>query len=92
MNGESIVEDTRESPVRPVSFNPTPPKPASPNPQLASEISAGSITAAQECTQTSSIQKPEHVKEEKDGHSNPDKRNTDDEASTAPTDSELAGR
>ncbi|KAF4071559.1 hypothetical protein AMELA_G00274730 [Ameiurus melas] len=27
VNGDSIVEDTRESPVRPVSFTPTPPKP-----------------------------------------------------------------
>lgn len=88
VNGDAVVQDTRESPVRPVSFSP---KPASPNPPLVSEISAGSETPAEECTQTSSIQKPEHVKEEKDSHSGPVKMKTEDEASQTLSDSELAG-
>ncbi|MCI4394995.1 hypothetical protein PGIGA_G00175350, partial [Pangasianodon gigas] len=92
VNGDSIVEDTRESPVRPVSFTPTPPKPASQSPQRVSAISAGSETMAQECTQTSSIQKTEHVKEESDSHSSPVKKSTEDEISKTLTDSELTGK
>ncbi|XP_053086807.1 LIM and calponin homology domains-containing protein 1a isoform X10 [Pangasianodon hypophthalmus] len=92
VNGDAIVEDTRESPVRPVSFTPTPPKPASQSPQRVSAISAGSETTTQECTQTSSIQKTEHVKEESDSHSSPVKKSTEDETSKTLTDSELTGK
>ncbi|MCJ8749203.1 hypothetical protein PDJAM_G00173680, partial [Pangasius djambal] len=88
VNGDAIVEDTRESPVRPVSFTPTPPKPASQSPQRVSAISAGSETTAQECTQTLTIQKTEHVKEENDSHSSPVKK---DETSETLADSELTG-
>ncbi|KAB5518498.1 hypothetical protein PHYPO_G00166700 [Pangasianodon hypophthalmus] len=92
VNGDAIVEDTRESPVRPVSFTPTPPKPASQSPQRVSAISAGSETTTQECTQTSSIQKTEHVKEESDSHSSLVKKSTEDETSKTLTDSELTGK
>ncbi|XP_053533620.1 LIM and calponin homology domains-containing protein 1a isoform X3 [Ictalurus punctatus] len=91
VNGDSVVEDTRESPVRPVSFTPTPPKP-SPCPQRSSEISAGSETTAQECTRTLPVQKSEHVKEENDSHSSPVTKSTEDKTSKTPTDSELTGK
>lgn len=83
VNGDSIIEDTRERPVRSVSFIP---KAASPGPQPVSEISE-----AQECTQTSSIQKPEPVKGESDSHLSPAKQSTEDEASKTLPDSELTG-
>ncbi|XP_058240612.1 LIM and calponin homology domains-containing protein 1a isoform X2 [Hemibagrus wyckioides] len=85
VNGDSTVEDTRESPVRPVSFIPAPPKPS---PQQMSEISTGIVTPAQESTQTSSIQKTEQVN---DPHgSSPVKEKTEDE--TSKSDSELTGK
>lgn len=77
VNGDSTVEDRRESPVRPVSFIPAPP-------QRMSEISE---IPAQESTQTSSIQKTEQVN---DPHgSSPVKEKTEDE--TSKSDSELTG-
>ncbi|XP_047672106.1 LIM and calponin homology domains-containing protein 1a isoform X4 [Tachysurus fulvidraco] len=79
VNGDSTVEDKRESPVRPVSFNPTPPK-SSQSRQQVSEISVGSELSAQECTQISTIQKTEPIKQR-----------TEDETSKSVTDSELAG-
>lgn len=79
VNGDSTVEYKRESPVRPVSFNPTPPK-SSQSRQQMSEISAGSELSAQECTQISTIQKTEPIKQR-----------TEDEMSKSVTDSELAG-
>lgn len=79
VNGDSNVKDTRESPVRPVSFVPAPPKPS---PQRMSEISK---IPAQEST--SSIQKTEQVN---DPHgSSPVKEKTEDE--TSKSDSELTG-
>ncbi|XP_060772524.1 LIM and calponin homology domains-containing protein 1a isoform X9 [Neoarius graeffei] len=90
VNGDSIVEDTRESPVRPVSFTPTPPKPASQSPPQMSEISAGSETTVQECTQTPPVQKTEHVKEENNSHGSPLKRSsTEDKTSKTLMDSEI---
>ncbi|KAK3523197.1 hypothetical protein QTP86_021756, partial [Hemibagrus guttatus] len=87
VNGDSTVEDTRGSPVRPVSFIPAPPKPI---PQGVSEISTGSETPAQESTQTSSIQKTE---QENDSHSSsPVKQRTEDKTSKSLTDSELTGK
>ncbi|XP_060720474.1 LIM and calponin homology domains-containing protein 1a isoform X2 [Tachysurus vachellii] len=80
VNGDSTVEDKRESPVRPVSFNPTPPK-SSQSRQQVSEISAGSELSAQECTQISAIQKTEPIKQR-----------TEDETSKSVTDSELTGK
>ncbi|XP_053336153.1 LIM and calponin homology domains-containing protein 1a [Clarias gariepinus] len=93
VNGDSIPEDARENPVRPVSFTPSPPKPASQSPQREQEILAGTETTAQECTQTLPGQKAECVKEETDFHSIAvQKRRTEDEASKTLTESELTGK
>lgn len=91
VNGDAIVEDARESPVRSVSFTPISPKPANQSPQLVSEITAGIETAARECSQTSSVQKPEHVKEENDSQNSPVQKSTEDKASKTLKDSELTG-
>ncbi|XP_046698814.1 LIM and calponin homology domains-containing protein 1a isoform X3 [Silurus meridionalis] len=92
VNGDSIIEDTRESPVRPVSFTPISSKPARQSPQQVLEISAGRETTAQECTQTSPIQKTEHIKDENDSHSCPVKKSIEDDTSKILTDPELTGK
>ncbi|KAI5628185.1 LIM and calponin-likey domains-containing protein 1 isoform X3 [Silurus asotus] len=92
VNGDSIIEDTRESPVRPVSFTPISSKPVRQSPQQVLEIAAGRETTAQECTQTSSIQKTEHIKEENDSHSCPVEKSIEDDTSKILTDSELTGK
>lgn len=92
VNDDSIVEDAKESPVRPVTFTPSPPKPAVPSPQRVSEISTGSETAALGCAQTSSVQTADHVEEERLSRSSPVTQSPEDESSKTLTDSEPTGR
>lgn len=97
VNGEHGAEEKSEtpvSPVRPVSFSPTPPKPATKGLQQEPEISPASETTSQEHTQTASTassQVTEKIKEEKESLSSPQEKSKEEEASTMLPHSEVIG-
>ncbi|KAI4875173.1 hypothetical protein NFI96_014239 [Prochilodus magdalenae] len=93
VNGESHAEETKETPapVRPVSFSPSPPKPAATSPQQEPEISPASDTTAQEHTQTLSpilSQETEMIKDEGTRPSGPQEKSSEEETSMTLTHSE----